>query len=438
MDCHFDNFDFIELKVYDIHGYTKGRLVSSSAFPKIIENGHGLVASLCYKGIIGQLNAHPYFREAIGHKNVRLYPLLETLMPCQKIVQGDHKIASVLCETRLSDGTLDSGDPRQAALALLEQLHSEFGLKIKSSFEAEFGIRDSKTDQPFVNNTKWASTAIMQCAQDFVLDMVKSVTEIGIEIDILMPQLGDGQYKVTFDIAEGIKAADMTAEFKTASYVYLKMKGFNAEFMACVRPNAGLCHGFHYSFSLWDADGRNVFVDPEDPSQLSEFGRHWLAGLVKHTPGMTALISPTINCYRRLRSVGAPLYANWALENRGTAFQVRIEPAGNVYIENRLPSSACSPHLVLASTLAAGMDGVRRKLPLPQPLDESIKLPETLEKALEELEADTLLKEAISPKLVELFIHNKRVFEIQEFQTFGELSDEEMLLKEKDYYYDYC
>ncbi|GFO17228.1 hypothetical protein PoB_004373300, partial [Plakobranchus ocellatus] len=63
-------------------------------------------AGLCYKGIIGQLNAHPYFREAIGHKNVRLYPLLETLMPCQKIVQGDHKIASVLCETRLSDGTL--------------------------------------------------------------------------------------------------------------------------------------------------------------------------------------------------------------------------------------------------------------------------------------------------------------------------------------------
>ncbi|GFO06391.1 glutamine synthetase [Plakobranchus ocellatus] len=141
---------------------------------------------------------------------------------------------------------------------------------------------------------------------------------------------------------------------------------------------------------------------------------------------------------RRLGSEGAPRHANWALENRATAFRVRIEPAGNVYIENRLPSSACNPHLVLASTLAAGMDGVRRKLPLPQPLDESIKLPETLEKALEELEADTLLKEAISPKLVELFIDNKREFEIQEFQTLGELSDEEMLLKEKEYYYDHC
>ncbi|GFO06385.1 glutamine synthetase [Plakobranchus ocellatus] len=334
--------------------------------------------------------------------------------------------------------TQDSGDPRQATLALLEQLHSEFGLKIKSSFEAEFGIRDSKTDQPFVNNTKWASTAIMQCAQDVVLEMVKSVTEIGVKIDTLMPQLGDGQYEVTFDVTEGIKAADMTVDFRTASYVYLKMKGYNAEFMACVRPNVGLCNSLHHNFSLWDAVGRNVFVDPEDPNQLSEFGRHWLAGLVKHAPGMTALSSPTINCYRRLRSVGAPLHANWALENRGTAFRVRIEPAGNVYIKNRLPSSACNPYLVLASTLAAGMDGVRRKLPLPQPRDENIKLPETLEKALEQLETDTLLKEAISPKLVELFIDNKRKFEILEFHTFGELSDEEMLLKEKEYYYDYC
>ncbi|GFO06393.1 glutamine synthetase [Plakobranchus ocellatus] len=339
------------------------------------------------------MSTHPYFDEPIGYKNIRLYPLLETLMPCQKIVQGDHRIASVLCEMRLNDGTLDRSDPRQATLALLEQLHSEFGLKIKSSFETQFGIRNSKTDQPFVNNTKWASAAIMQCAQvvkgdwtrrsaiktnqhwlsqrsseiavvssnrrvnakhlclanfdsarkrktsvlgllrnskfqegqslsvkgnakcleqDVMLDMVKSVTETGVKIDTLVPQLGDGQYEVTFENAEGIKAADMTAEFKTASYVYLKMKGYNAEFMACVRPNVGLCHSLHHNFSLWDAIGRNILVDPEDPCQLSEFGRHWLAGLVKHTPGMTALSSPTINCY----SSGVVLTQRWRSAQR--------------------------------------------------------------------------------------------------------------------------
>ena len=106
-----------------------------------------------------------------------------------------------------------------------------------------------------------------------------------------------------------------------------------------------------------------------------------------------------------------------------------------MYIENRLPSSACNPYLVLASVVAAGLDGVRRKLDLPEPGDESKRLPPTLEKALVALEEDVQLKAALGEKTVEMFVYTKRKYEVEEFKAFKELSDKERLEKEKEYYY---
>ena len=114
---------------------------------------------------------------------------------------------------------------------------------------------------------------------------------------------------------------------------------------------------------------------------------------------------------------------------------MKVEPKGNVYIQNRVPSSACNPYLVLASTLTAGMDGVRRNLELPQPMDESRKLPAILEEALQALEADLRLKTALGEKMVEMFVYTKRTFEIEEFESFRDILHGEKMLKEREYYY---
>ena len=100
-----------------------------------------------------------------------------------------------------------------------------------------------------------------------------------------------------------------------------------------------------------------------------------------------------------------PNYANWAPGARLTTFRLKIDHGKN---ENRVPTSACSPHLALACTVAAGMDGVRRKLELPEPREQKSTMPTSLKEALDALEADTLLKEALGPKMVELFIFTKR------------------------------
>ncbi|KAK3747456.1 hypothetical protein RRG08_015568 [Elysia crispata] len=424
-------FDYFELKVYDIHGYSKGRLVSRSRMRDVMRQGMGLHAAICFYGVRGQPNLHTALT-----RNHRVTPVLSTLRQSQRAAYGERRVGSVLCEVRYPDNTLDTRTPREVTLAVLQQLGTEFGLKILSSFEAEFGVTDATTLKPLAHENRWASLTVLKNGHGPLMGLTEVMREIGVHIDTLMSEFGRGQFEVTFDIAEGIEAADMATDFKLESYVYLKDKGYNAEFMTCVNPDSGCRNGFHFNFSLWDFEGANVFVNTSQGKQLSDFGQHFLAGLVEHASALTAFCSPTINCYRRVGTAFAPTYANWAWENRDSTFRVKLEAEANVYIENRLPSSACNPHLVLASTLAAGLDGVRRNLTLPDPMEQTTRLPSTLDEALSALEADKHLTQALGQNFVDLFIYTKRQFECEEFKSFVELSPEEHLLKEKEYYYD--
>lgn len=132
------------------------------------------------------------------------------------------------------------------------------------------------------------------------------------------------------------------------------------------------------------------------------------------------------------------MFANWSRDGRLSSYRLKVEGAGadNIYIENRLPTGAGNPYLILACSLAAGIDGVRRKLPLTEALNKKCPLPTNLESALQALESDTVLREAMGNTLVEKFIHCKRTLELQEFAAFGDLSDDELLKIEHEYYFD--
>uniref|UniRef100_A0A0B7AMC1 Lengsin n=1 Tax=Arion vulgaris TaxID=1028688 RepID=A0A0B7AMC1_9EUPU len=205
--------------------------------------------------------------------------------------------------------------------------------------------------------------------------------------------------------------------------------------MTTVEPIAGTSNGFHFNHSLWTTTGENAFVDTSKPNKLSELGSHWLAGLVEHAPGMTAFCNPTINCYRRIGQPFAPSFADWSCHGRLETFRLKVENGDNVYIESRLPTSACNPYLVVICTIAAGLDGVKRKLPLPQAFTKTCHLPTDLESALQVLEADTVLTEAMGAKLVEYFAHSKRTYELKPFADFGKLTETEQFNKEKEFYF---
>lgn len=326
--------------------------------------------------------------------------------------------------------------PREVVLALLQRLESEFGLKIQSSCEMEFGVLESNTGKPLVHQDKYASVTAMQRGSNVLMGLFQEMQNIGLKLDSLMPETGLGVFEVTFDITEGIEGVDMAAEFKLSSSVYLKKQGYNIEFMTSAHPNISCPIGFDFNCSLKNTSGQNVLLSSDDGSQLSDVGKHFLAGLVEHAPAMLALCSPTINCYRKIGTSFSPKFANWAFEDRESSFRVKLELGKNVYIENRLGGGSCSPHLVMMSTLAAGMDGLRRKLTLPAPMDSSRKLPGSLEEALEALESDAIFKEAIGEEFVKMYIYSKRKFEVDEFKAYGDLSADQRFEKEKEYYND--
>ncbi|RUS76598.1 hypothetical protein EGW08_015640 [Elysia chlorotica] len=400
-----NQYDYIELKIYDVHGYKRGRIITCSQLPSVLKNGIGMRHGMCYEGMHGIYNNHQFFVHDGKHVNMRMVPILSTLRPCQKSVFGNRKVGSVICELRFpEDMSVDTSTTRESAQSVLCLLQEELGLHIKSSFEIELGIRDSKTGKYLGDNSQWGSLVALEENQDLLMGLSDDLRDMGIKCDTLLCERAIGQFEYTLEITDGIEAADMLAEFRAASHLYLKREGYDAEFMACNDTIGNIYNGFHYNISMWDSNGVNVLINPDKPSELSEFGRHWLAGLIEHAPALTALCSPTVNCYRRVNSKWGPNFANWGIEQRACTFRVKIEPGRNVYIENRIPSSACNPHLVLAGTVAAGIDGVRRKLPLPEPFVETKRLPATLEEALNELEADTVLTEILGPKMVDWYI----------------------------------
>ena len=183
--------------------------------------------------------------------------------------------------------------------------------------------------------------------------------------------------------------------------------GWRATFMTRPAAGRGCCSGMHFGQSLW-TDGKNAFHDDaaaaeeEDRRQLSAVGRHWAAGLVKHAGALAALVSPTVNCYRRLHRPWAPDRADCGWQNRNAMLRLVTSSAQTTYVENRLPSSAANPYVVLAATVAAGVDGLVNRLELPpaDAQDRGERLPSSLSEALSALESDRTICDALGDEFI--------------------------------------
>jgi len=147
----------------------------------------------------------------------------------------------------------------------------------------------------------------------------------------------------------------------------------------------------------------SLFSDPTRADGVSDFARHWVAGLLKNADAMTALLCPTVNCYRRLQGPWAPTHAAWGLDDRLATFRVKKSfENDDIYVENRMPSGLVNPYLSLAVNIAAGLDGVLNKLePPPAGLRAGgPRILGDLEEALKALEASQVMKETLGEEFV--------------------------------------
>ncbi|XP_076470021.1 glutamine synthetase-like [Babylonia areolata] len=354
--------------------------------------------------------------------NELMRPCLETLTPWPWVGKEGRRVGNVLCDLVMYDGTPDLTSPRQLMKAQLDALWERHGLVFKSAFEYEFVVLKAGSLERLGGDDDawWGDVGHWGRHHDLFCDLSDLLEVMGVEVSTLTPEMSPGQWEVTTEPEAGARGGDVAFYVKSAVKGFFETRGYLATFMA--KPfSEHMGSGLHLNHSLWTKDGdkeTSVMQDLTDPNLLSSTARHWLAGVLAHSPALTALCCPTLNCYRRLFRFGAPEKANWGLDDRNALMRVR-NARDNVFLENRLPSGTCNPYLAIAATVAAGLDGINRRLPCPKPseAEQKVELPRTLAEALDALEKDGQLRSLLGDRFVECYVKAKRECEVQRFDT---------------------
>ena len=353
----------------------------------------------------------------------------------------------VLCEIKwplhYKEGSLVEACPRYA---LRKQLHSlqQLGLHLMSAFEMEFVLLKKGSILPVFKSNQ-SLTESFAFFEDYLFSIEKTCSTANINIETMMVENGAGQFELVLTPKMGGDTADECTLMRQLIKEVSKSFNYTSTFMSL--PFQGSApSAAHLNVSLWteDAQGKrtNAFYDANDPDSLSSVFRHFLAGLIKHSRALCAFWCPTVNCYRRLQKMVCLPTFNWDVDNRKTAFRVKKDSEKGVYIECRKPSSLCNYHLATAATIAAGIAGIRNKLPLHERhnilfdpkkigIPHGETFPKSLKEALEELETNVALKRELGEELIGFYVKSKTKNEVVLFER---LKEDEKLQKEQELY----
>jgi glutamine synthetase len=256
--------------------------------------------------------------------------------------------------------------------------------------------------------------------------MVNALQAMGINVEASHHEVAIGQHEIDFRYDRALATADNAVTFKYTLKAVAQQHGLHATFMP--KPIFGVNgSGMHVHQSLFNrGSDDNAFVNPNDEYGLSDVAKQFIAGQLAHARGMSAILASTVNSYKRLvPGFEAPVYISWARVNRSALIRVpqitQAKPK-SARIELRFPDPSANPYLAFAVMLAAGLDGIRRNLPLTPPIEENLyhfneerrretgvsMLPGSLVEAVEELERDTVIQEALGEHVFDRFVEAKR------------------------------
>jgi glutamine synthetase len=249
---------------------------------------------------------------------------------------------------------------------------------------------------------------------------------VGFEIEQSHHECARGQHEIDFKYCEALEAADRMMTFKLAVKTIAHRHGLHATFMP--KPVYGIAgSGMHINMSLFK-DGTNVFSGPDG---LSREASNFIAGIMKHMKGITAVTNPLVNSYKRLiPEYEAPVYIAWSACNRSPLIRVPSANGLSTRIELRSPDPSANPYLALALVLAAGLEGIRENLDPPPAVDGNIyamsesalkrkkveRLPENLIAAVGEMKKDPLVRQVLGEHVFTKYIEAKEL-EWLEYKT---------------------
>jgi glutamine synthetase len=332
----------------------------------------------------------------------------------------------------LVDHVTLAGEPapvdQRAFLKRMEARLAERGASLEVAFENEFSLA-TQVDGAFVpiDSGLCFSTISATAAQEFVDELYDALELQGIQLEQYYAELGHGQHEISTNHAPALRAADEQLLVRETLRGVAALHGLVASLAP--KPwldNAG--NGAHVHFSLWTADGKqNRFYDGSAPDGLSAEARSFLAGVLAHLPGLCGLTAPSFNSYHRIvPQYWAGAFTCWGHDNREAPVRVpslfRGLEEASANAELKAADASSNPYLAVGGLIAAGLDGLERGLEPPEPvevdpatIDEGerhargiLPLPATQAEALDALEADELLTDALGPVLSESYLAVRR------------------------------
>jgi len=405
-----ENIRNLRVVITDLYGVPRGKVITAQRFERALTHGHPFAIPL-FASNLWQRHApgeHVYSTD-IGYRNGVLHLDPSTYAPLPWTPGTAHILTDLYDEAGQIVGT-----PRAVLRKVLDDAHA-LGLDPVFGHELEFYVYRPDPEQhgyaPVYGPQAWFSVHAMGMAQQFVDELDRAASIMGLPVYEIFSEHGAGQFEINLEPCQGLLAADRMVALKIAIKEVAQSLGLRATFMA--RPtNLPVTppSGYHLHQSLLDANGANLLADQDATDGLSATARHYIAGQLAHAPAMTAIASPTVTGYKRYQ-VGnwAPVQIAWGVDNR-TALVRALSDGADTRLENRLGSSDANPYLLAAVMLAAGLDGVRRQLEPPEPASDNLfesirfpRLPASPPEGLDALLADGELNQALGPVFVNTF-----------------------------------
>ena len=254
-------------------------------------------------------------------------------------------------------------------------------------------------------------------------DICLALEDMGYEIEASHHEVAESQHEIDFRFDDVMTTADRVMTFKHVVKTYATKHGLHATFMP--KPVFGINgSGMHTNMSLYNLeDGSNAFDDPSDKLGLSKTAYAFIAGIIAHVKGIAAFSNPTVNSYKRLvPGYEAPCYIVWSASNRSSLVRIPASRGKGTRVELRCPDPTCNPYLEMALCLAAGLDGIKKGLTPPEPVDYNVFgltseelaeagiecLPGNLIEAVEAAEADPFIKETVGEHVFNAYIEGKK------------------------------
>jgi glutamine synthetase len=395
----------------DLEGHLKSFAITPSEMEGALDDGMGFDGS----SITGF--------NAIEESDMVAIPDPATfrIMPTR---EGEAKVGRLICDIVKPDGEPYEGDPRYVLRRALERMESMGFDTFNVGPELEYFLfKDKKGTETLDEGGYFAMTAL-DAATEVRNDTIRALEAVGIPVEYHHHEVAPSQHEIDMRYASALDMADFTITYRLIVKEIAAKHGVYATFMP--KPLFGENgSGMHTHMSLFK-EGRNQFFAEGDDYHLSEAGKQFIAGLLRHARELSAVFAQWVNSYKRLvPGFEAPVYVAWSQRNRSALIRIPLYKPGSeqaTRAEIRCPDPACNPYLTFAALLHAGLEGIERGYELEPPMDSNlyhlsaeerrergiVSLPETLGEAIDEFAASDLMRRAFGDHIFDNYIRLKR------------------------------